>query len=115
VHLYLSAVTDAKIFEKTVKTEDGETITVMYSGLWKEENEACRIGEYQDVRPGQEGKPSKRDLAIMSTDAGSPFASFNPKLHPTTTVRRVEGQLSVEPSGGRGRQDGSCAESIESD
>ena len=83
MHLYLSAVTDAKIFEKTVTTKEGETITIMYSGLWKEENEACRVGEYVDVRPGQEGRPSKRDQAIMSTEAESPFASFNPKLKQT--------------------------------
>jgi DNA-directed RNA polymerase specialized sigma24 family protein len=83
VHLYLSEVTDAKIFEKTVTTKEGETITIMYSGLWKEENEACRVGEYHDVRPGQEGKPSNPDQAIMSTEAESPFADFKPTLKQT--------------------------------
>jgi hypothetical protein len=83
VHLYLSEVTNAKIFEKTVTTKEGETITIMYSGLWKKENEACRVGEYHDVRPGQEGKPSKPDQAIMSTEAESPFADFKPTLKQT--------------------------------
>src|SRR5512139_1528450 len=83
VHLYLSAVTDAKIFEKTATTKEGETITIMYSGLWKEENAACLVGEYRDVRPGQQGKPSRSYLAIMSTEAESPFANFNPNLKQT--------------------------------